>query len=257
MTAKVLEQAELPTEVVKPPATALVTQEDPAQVAGLLQLAIKSGLPVESIKELVELQWRYEGRQAEREFARAFAEFQRECPPIPKLSTSKKATGSGTNFDFTYADLETIATAVAPFLHKHGFSYSWSSETTEKSMTTTCTLRHSAGHREASDFTCPVDSNLPIGSQQKSGAALSYGRRYSLVQVLGITTADPDTDGEDLDPTAITESQAANLEALMQEVAADRLRFLKYLGVDSLAALPARRYNAAVAALEAKRKRPT
>ena len=51
----------------------------------------------------------------------------------------------------------------------------------------------------------------------------------------------------------ITPDQAANLEALIEKVGADRPKFLRWLKVSSLSDLPADKYHGAVKALESKR----
>jgi len=53
----------------------------------------------------------------------------------------------------------------------------------------------------------------------------------------------------------ITESQVADLNALIEEVGADLKKFLKYLKVPTLDQLPAKAYPVAVKALEAKRRK--
>jgi len=88
-----------------------------------------------------------------------------------------------------------------------------------------------------------------------SGAAFSYGQRYLLKLVFNISTGESDDDGNSATVTAhITDDQVSDLVALMEEVGADRDRFLNYLRIDTLAHLPANRLDAAIKALEAKRR---
>jgi len=51
-----------------------------------------------------------------------------------------------------------------------------------------------------------------------------------------------------------TEKQVADLMALMEEVRANRVKFLQYLKVEKLSDIPAKDYQKAVSALEAKRR---
>ena len=71
--------------------------------------------------------------------------------------------------------------------------------------------------------------------------------------MLGLSLTDPDPDNEG-DGGTISDEQVATLEALLQEVGADRARFLVYLRVADLHDLKASGYKAAVTALEAKRR---
>lgn len=222
---------------------------------GLLAAAIERGVPVEAIERLVALHREEQDRQAAREFARCLAEFQATCPPIPKSSKADIVTKSGSKFSYRYAELDQIAETVRPHLHRLGFSYSWDSSVESGTVTASCTLRHSNGHKEQAKFSAPMDAADRMSGPQKAAAALTYAKRQSLLQALGITTAEPDDDAMDRSEETITEEQHANLVALMEEVEADRPRFLAYLGLEDLRSLGARRYGAAVAALEQKRKR--
>ena len=91
-----------------------------------------------------------------------------------------------------------------------------------------------------------------MSASQNMGSAATVGRRQSLVSVLGLTDVDVDDDGADGE--TITESQAADLRALMEETKANEPRFLKLYGVEKLTDLPASMYAAAVGMLEEKRK---
>lgn len=236
------------------PAGAVQASSGVATAMQLLQQAITAGIPVESIRELVKLSNEQADRAAAQEFNAALASFQAECPPIAKSSKASITTKSGVKYSYQYAELDQIATHIRPYLKPRGLSYGWDSSIDKNVLTCVCTLRHTNGHSVKASFTCPVDAAAHMSEQQKAAAALSYARRQSLVQVLGLTTCDPDTDGSAGASDTITDSQEADLEALMQEVHADRLRFLKYMEVESLGEIRAVDFASAVAALEAKRR---
>ena len=75
------------------------TDQGPDQIAQLLQVAIDKNISVEAMEKLVELHERVSARQAASEFAAAMAEFQAECPSIPKTSTAKIVTQSGAGYE--------------------------------------------------------------------------------------------------------------------------------------------------------------
>lgn len=219
----------------------------PAAILDLLRVAIERGIPVEALERLQALHERVSDRAAAAEFAQAVAQFQAACPPITKKTTAKIATKSGTGFSYSYAELDHIARTIAPQLQAAGLSYSWNSEMDGKMVKCTCILRHLNGHQVTAMFACPVENASAMTEQQKHAAALSYARRQSLIQVLGLTTCDPDTDAAD--PTPITEQQALDLEALCDEVGANKLKFLRWAGVESFEEIPARNFESAVASL--------
>ena len=89
---------------------------------------------------------------------------------------------------------------------------------------------------------------------QSAGAALTYARRQSLVQALGLTTCDPDIDGASPDQRAtITAQQAADIGVLIDEVKADKGRLLKCFGVDRIEDLPQACFRPALNMLQSKR----
>jgi hypothetical protein len=220
----------------------------------IMMVCAEKGLEgVEVLERIVALKEREADRAAARAFNEALHNFQAECPSIARTSTANIATRSGSRYSYKFADLDTIAKTVRPLLEKHGLSYSWDSKQDGNMLTCACTVRHVEGHAATSSFSAPVDSKAGMSEQQKHAAALTYAKRQSLTQVLGLTTADADTDAASGE--TISDKQVADLEALMVEVSANEGRFLEYLGVDVLSDLPVESYSAAVNALEAKRRK--
>lgn len=238
------------SSVPEPTAHAVVVhQTSPNAIIDLLQAAVDRGLPVETLERLQALHERVSDRAAATEFARDLAAFQQKCPPIAKKSTAKVTTKSGVQYTYRYAELDQIARTIAPFLAELGLSYTWDSDLRDKILHCACTLRHVNGHSIKATFSAPVESAAGMSEQQKHAAALTYARRQSLIQVLGLTTTEPDTDGANPEP--ITQQQADDLRALIQEVGANLTRFLKWAKIQRLEDLPARDYESAVNSVRA------
>lgn len=250
--------AMMPVEPAGANPLAALNESEPQSIARLLHTAVEKGVPVETLEKLVDLHERVSRRAAEQEFADAMARFQAECPSIPKTSTAKVTSRrTGTQFDYTYAELDQIAETVGPKLHQHGLSYGWTTKMEGKTIIVTCTLRHRNGHSATADFPCPTETESAMSAQQSYGAALTYARRQSLIQVLGLTTTDPDSDAATVDPATLerlTAEQAASLTALIEDAKADKARFLKWLGAESVESVRQADFKRAVAWLEAKRK---
>lgn len=233
---------------------ALSTTNGKGSITELLHLAVEKGTPVEQLAQLVELHEKMEAREAAKEFAIAMAAFQQECPSIYKSKTAKITTQGGGSYSYSYAELDHIARTVNPILAKYGLSYSWDTAIDKGFLTCICTVRHLNGHKTESRFSLPTESKSAMSEQQKYGAALTFAQRRSLSSALGLTTTDEDSEAApDADPTPITDDQVIELEDLIAEVKADRGRFLKFLGVEELAQLPAVRYKEAIAALSQKK----
>jgi len=244
----------LPSDGPTVPARSLERPTD--EVIRLMDAMKDKNLPVEALEKLVTLHERMSERQAAQEFAEALARFQQACPMIRKARRANIASSGGAGFSYRYAALEDIAATVQPILHGLGFSYSWDTEVNGKMMTARCTLRHINGHAVTSSFTAPTETRAGMSEQQKYGSALMYAKRQTLIDVLGLTTCDPET--PDTPPPGalepLTEDQAANIDALIEETGANRARFLKLYGAQKVGELSQHNYGAALAALEDKRR---
>lgn len=231
----------------------------PASIQGLLHYALEKGADVGALEKLVDLHERVTKTEAAREFARAMAAFQAECPPIKKDSTAKIATRGGSGYSYTYAELDSIAATVNPLLRENGLSYTWNSSVDERGamLTCICIVRHINGHSESSNFTLPIANDSAMSPQQKVAAALTFARRQSLVAALGLVTTDEDTDAvrREVDRTPINADQADQLDELIDDAEIDRARFLRFLGVEKLADLAATRFDEAKAAIAEKKRR--
>lgn len=229
-------------------------QSETSQVMDLFRRAFEAGgATPEALAQLVALREQIERRNAELEFASAMVEFQTTCPPIPKTSSAEIATASGGRFGYKFADFEQIIETVRPHLQRLGLSVTFDSSSDGKMLTCTAILRHVNGHSIQSSFTLPTDTRSAMSAQQAVGAALTFAKRQCLVSVLGLSLTDPDAEGgAGLEP--ISDGQCADLGALLEEVKADRPRFLKHFGIASLSGLRQNRYAEAARMLEAKRK---
>jgi hypothetical protein len=211
----------------------------------MLDRAVSSGAGIEMIEKLMGLQERWEANQARKSFDAAIAAAKAEIPVI-----AKNATGHNSK---KYANFAAIASTIDPIISKHGLSYRFRTSQGDR-ISVTCVLSHRDGHSEETTLSGPADNSGNKNAIQSIGSTLTYLQRYSLVQMLGLAAADDD-DGKAANAgAAITENQVAELVALADEVGADKAKFCRYFKVESFADIPAARYNAAVDALQAKRR---
>lgn len=216
---------------------AVVGGESPGEVDNLIRFAVERGADVGTLERLVDLQERVEAREARAAFLRALAAFQDTCPEIPKNRSAEIASRQGTGFGYGYADLPSIIRTIKKPLREHGLSYAWdaSLDAANGVLNVVCILRHESGHEERSSFPVPVDTKAPMSGAQKHGAALTYGRRQSLVAALGLLTAD-DIDGAALvgvERPASAET-VADLDAKIKELGVDEKKLLEYVGITSM-----------------------
>lgn len=225
---------------------------DPSQ---LLSQAIDKGLGIETLERLMALQERWQANAAKAEFFDALARFQSLVPDILK---KKKA------YEAMYAPLGDIDKVIKEPMRECGLSKRWEQQQDDTGkLTMTCIITHSAGHSERTSIG-PVDPGTlektkAMNTIQQRGAVITYLQRYTLIGALGLTTADADIDaripssnGDDI--VVITEKQVADLEALIQEVKADKFKFMRWAQVENLSEIRATELKRCVTFLEAKRQ---
>lgn len=216
----------------------------PGDILALFDKALDKGVPVEGLEKLQLMFERAADRAAAQEFADAIARFQTECPPIPKNRTANIVSErSGVSYSYAFADLDQIAKIVKPVLGQLGLSFGFDMTTEKELLTCECTLRHVNGHKVTARFTTAVSGSPSMSGMQKAASTLTYAKRQALVQALGLTTCDPDTDGADpAKQEKITADQATDLEALAEEKGLKIARVLKAAGVEKAADILASEY---------------
>lgn len=228
-------------------------------ITDLLRFAVEQKAPIDSLERLVALQERIMDRNAAAEFFDAMALFQAKCPPIPKSSIAEVTKEGRKIASYRYAELPTIAGVINPILAPLGLSYSWDSKIDATGLCScTCTIRHRAGHMQTATFTCPISGTSLMSDAQKGAAALTYAKRQALVQALGLTTGESDTDGGEPKPPedAITEEQAINLQSRLESLGAGELpALLAWAKIESVYDLPASKLAQALKAVTAKEGR--
>lgn len=121
---------------------------------------------------------------------KAFAEFQGEVKNPPNSATNPQ-------FRSKYAPLDVVINTVKPILEKHGLSFIQSTASQDENIIVTTLLMHESGEWIESDPLSLPAYQLKKGGEkdynaQGAGSAITYGRRYSLSAMLGISSEDDD-----------------------------------------------------------------
>lgn len=204
-----------------------------------------SGIDTEKLGKLMELQERWEARQSEKMLADALANFQSTCPSAIKSRKSDRGQ---------FASLDDIMFAIRATLAANGLSVSFDTNTPEAGkLTAVCHVMHRDGGRFSREVTVPVDSAMRANDTQKMGSAISYAKRYALVAALNIIVSDHDDDGQGAGTKTITAIQAEELTNMLKSTPQGTLEaMLQWAGVETLAELPAAKYNGAKRAITTK-----
>jgi len=178
------------------------------EVAGFIQQAIEKGLPVETMEKLFALREKVKQEQAREAFVFAMAKFQKAVPVIEK---SKKVLNKDGSLRYQYAPLDVIVQQIKKPLADNGLSYSWTVENREGFIKATAKVTHSFGHSESSTFEIPIDKEGYMTAPQKYASALTFAKRYAFCNVLGISTADEDTDATDVNKEKTAKSPKSQI----------------------------------------------
>ena len=179
-----------------------ITVQSPSEVATFITQAIAANLPVDVMEKLFAMQERYKAERAREAFVTAMADFQSNCPTVAK--TKKVMNKDGSSVRYQYAPLDAIVDAIKKPLSAAGLAYTWDVKNETGFMTAVCTITHALGHSQTSEFKVPIDTEGYMTAPQKYASALTFAKRYSLCNALGISTGDEDTDATDVgkEPTA-------------------------------------------------------
>lgn len=158
----------------------------------MVALAVQQGLPLETLREIRQMQKEWEADEARRKFNEAFAAFKAEAIVIVKGTEIKDGPLKGKK----HADLFDVVGAVTPKLSAHGLSIAWKLTKDEKDwMEVTCTLRHAAGHSESVSMGGGPDGGPGRNAIQARGSTKTYLERYTATAILGLAAQDADDDG--------------------------------------------------------------
>lgn len=163
---------------------------------------------------------------------------------------------------YKYRSCEDILEAVKPLLAKHGGIITITDELVFKGdryyIKATATY-HGEPSLSVSGYAREPETKKGMDDSQITGTASSYARKYALNGLLLIDDSkDADTDEHRVHVSSapveyISIEQAANIEALIQEVGADKSRLLKHFNAESVDKILPAQYGKVIAGLEAKR----
>jgi hypothetical protein len=217
-------------------------------------MARDTSLPLDRLEKIIELQERLAIRHAETAFNEAMARAQTEMRTVA-LDSNNPQTRS------KYASYAALDRAVRPIYTKHGFALSFNTgmDAPDQHVRVLCDVSN-GGYTRRYHIDMPADGKGARGGDVMSrshatGSALSYGQRYLLKLIFNVSTGESDDDGNAAgDGGFITDEQATIIRDLIDEVGADIKRFCAYFKVEGIAKIPAKQYDRAVAALNAKRR---
>lgn len=213
---------------------------------------------IDKMRALLDMQKEIFAHEAKMQFARAMAIVQGKVPQIVKKSENKQTNSM-------YAKLEAVCKELVPIATENGFSmvFGTAKPSQEHWVKATCKLMHSGGHQEDFEAEMPFDTTGIAGKTNKTeihGAksAYTYARSMLTCLMFNVTMKDDKSDDDGnaaghKQENLISEHEAANLLALIEETEADKKKFLEFFKVESVERLPKARLKQATEMLEKRR----
>lgn len=211
---------------------------------------------VDKLSRLMEMRDKAAARQAELEFDMAMTAAQTEMGRVRADATNPSTKSK-------YASFAALDGALRQTYTKHGFALSFNTERTESEamVRVACRVSHRAGHSRNYHIDMPADGKGAKGGDvmtktHATGSAVSYGRRYLELMIFNIAVGeDDDGNAASGDAHRLSAEQVQQLEKLIEEVGANKQRFLAHIKCSRLEDILASNFDAAKKLIETKRKR--
>lgn len=220
-----------------------------------LTLAIEKGADLNQIEKLMELQERYDAREAKKAYIVAMAAFKANPPQIDKDSHVKFKTSKGVT-EYKHATLANVTEKINKALSENGLSAAWETVQDEKGIAVTCKITHIMGHSESTTLKAAGDESGGKNRIQGIGSTVTYLQRYTILSLTGLATAEMDDDGAGSEAEYIDDEQMVTINEWIESIGGDCFQnFKKYMGVDELDKILAKDYKKAITALKNTEKK--
>lgn len=172
----------------------VLAQQSPGVLGVFERMARDPKLTVEKLGELIRLQREIMDTEAKAAFEAAYARMKPEIPAIEKRGIIRNKEGK---VQSRYSKYEDIREIVDPILLRHGFHTHNATEWPETgTLEVVSYLTHDRGHSRESRFRTTADASGGKNAIQGLGSGVSYGKRYTLIDLLAIVCKGQDDDGQ-------------------------------------------------------------
>lgn len=161
---------------------------------GMMLAAMQQGATLEQVEKMMDLQERWEHREAEKAYNDAMSAFKAEAVEIIKRKAVDFTSQKGRTH-YKHAELSDVVDAVGPALSKHGFSWSWKPQQEGGVIRVTCILKHRQGHSDSVTLEAASDQSGTKNSIQAIASTITYLERHTLKAIAGVSEKGDDNDG--------------------------------------------------------------
>lgn len=236
----------------------------PSEAASLMSVISRAAsdpnTDVVKLEKLMDLYERAQNRQAEQAFNVAMNAAQKDMQPV-------RADASNPQTKSKYASYAALDAALRPIYTEKGFSLSFDTGDAPSSdvVRVLCYVAHDEGFTRTYKIDMPADGKGAKGGDvmtrtHATGSAASYGSRYLLKLIFNIAvTEDDDGNRAGAQSGPISEEQRDKLLELVGRHEVDVEKLCKYFKVESIADIPAKKFNDVIEAInshiETRKKR--
>ena len=164
-------------------------------------------------------------------------------------------------YGYNYADLSSILEISRPACSKHELAVLQPCSNDGSSVTVETMIIHSSGEWLSSVLTLPLSVGKGMSHAQAVGSCITYGRRYGLAAMLGISQTDDDAtlipaghtvEGHAESNGFINAGQLKVLKEVLIKSESDIPMFCKYYGVESVSEIKATAFDNILKTLNGK-----
>lgn len=228
------------------PAAVATVQRQPSTLEIFATLARDPAIPLDRIRQLLDMQREAERWDAEKAFIAAFARLK-----FPTIKKSAKGHNS------KYAPYEQIQAIIDPILAAEGFTLSFTSgEITAQGIPIHGTLSHVQGHSRQGVMYLPRDKSGSMNEIQGVGSTTSYGQRYVAKMMLNLRFVGDDDNADSF--SFLDERQTNNIIDMMNAAEMNpesQSKFLEFMKAERVGEIHKRDYEKAMTALNAKARK--
>lgn len=230
-----------------------VIEPSPMEMA---QSFLTAGGDLAVLKDMMNLQEKWERREAEKAFFKATASFKKNPPKIFKDRHVDYTSKSGIRTEYDHATLGNVVEKICMALSEHGLTADFDQKQENNQLTVTCYLTHELGFSKKTSMTAPPDTSGGKNGIQGLGSTNSYLQRYTLLALTGLATHDMDNDGQLAEPIQyITGKQASQILDMINSIDNfSEASFLSWAKLESIEMMPVYAFGKNMNALNAKAK---
>lgn len=214
----------------------LAEQKQDTQLINIVQNAITNpDITSEKLNELLDFHIRLEERQAFKNYNMSLVRAISQIPSMEKAGKVDMKLKDGRSVKYDFAKFEHILKVVKPILAENDLAIRFFTDYEKKDghVNVTARLSHIDGHSEETSHLVPFDNTGSKNTVQSQGSSTSYGKRYTMSSLLGLSTHEKDDDGF-ASQKRITKEHIEKLNNGILVSGVDLDDLLKFMGVSNL-----------------------